>query len=143
MVFKYTNIQVHIYWSSVQRKCARQLLACCIPGEMFFRSIRKLCTGPLRAVPRAPLPPFMPVPMNGTAGVKFALQQPLIAGIIRSPNQTILPWPLRSPIQDSVRDDGMQLDSVMRKRKKKMKKHKLRKRRKREKAEKRKLSQGR
>lgn len=46
------------------------------------------------------------------------------------------------PMQDLVRQEEYQMDSVMRKRKSKMKKHKLRKRRKREKAEKRKQSQG-
>ncbi|SCU93589.1 LAMI_0E14906g1_1 [Lachancea mirantina] len=48
-----------------------------------------------------------------------------------------------SPSQaDKADENGMLLDSVMRKRKLKMKKHKLRKRRKAQKAEKRKQSQG-
>ncbi|SMN19879.1 hypothetical protein, no similarity [Maudiozyma saulgeensis] len=46
-------------------------------------------------------------------------------------------------ILPTVEDNGMLLDSVLRKRRKKMKKHKLRKRRRKERAEKRKLSQGR
>lgn len=52
-------------------------------------------------------------------------------------------WSRRNLEEEKNKDSGMQLDSVVRKRKKKMKKHKLRKRRKNEKAEKRKLSQGR
>lgn len=51
---------------------------------------------------------------------------------------------LRTPAtSDTASPEGMQLDSVLRKRRKKMKKHKLRKRRRKERAEKRKLSQGR
>jgi len=70
--------------------------------------------------------------MNCVPDIQFVNEKDLIRSITQI-----------GDISPMVEDNGMLLDSVLRKRKKKMKKHKLRKRRRKERAEKRKLSQGR
>lgn len=112
----------------------------CLVVKMFVRSVRQLCTATAKSglIKGA----FVPI---GTGLLRATAYSPVPSMATDLTPSRIWTDVLkeRIPVGETVSQETMELDSVMRKRKKKMKKHKLRKRRKREKAEKRKLSQGR